>query len=171
MRPQSCTATSLSTCTMPVSVSTLTSAICAPPTPLEMRSSFPRWRWPTPVMGDVPSFAQACFHEMALLGLPLTRISPSTASSSSGFTEREGATFSRSWLSAAVAARRVEELTPPTVVEPPDAPSAGYFESPMFTFTASNGNPIVSAAMMPMTVRVPVPRSCEPSETETEPSG
>ena len=41
----------------------------------------------------------------------------------------------------------------------------------MFTFTASSGRPMVSAVTIPMTVRVPVPKSCDPSEADTEPSG
>ena len=30
---------------------------------------------------------------------------------------------------------------------------------------------MVSAVTIPMTVRVPVPKSCDPSEADTEPSG
>jgi hypothetical protein len=36
-----------------------------------------------------------------------------------------GATFSNCAVSASTAARRVEELMPPTVVEPPDPPETG----------------------------------------------
>ena len=72
---------------------------------------------------------------------------------------------------ALTAPRRVEPLTPPTVVLPPEGPSGGYLLSPIVTFTASTGRPSVSATTMAITVRVPVPRSWLPSFTSTEPSG
>src|SRR5439155_5040201 len=72
---------------------------------------------------------------------------------------------------ASAAARRVEELTPPTVVLPPEPPEGGYALSPILTLTVSTGRPRVSAATIAITVRVPVPRSCEPSSAETDPSG
>ena len=68
-------------------------------------------------------------------------------------------------------ALRVEAETPPTVVDPPDAPDCGYLLSPIFTLMAPTGRPSVSAATMAMMVRVPVPRSWLPSSTSTEPSG
>ena len=45
------------------------------------------------------------------------------------------------------------------VTLPPEAALGGYFELPILTFTALSGRPNVSAATMPMAVRVPVPRS------------
>ena len=41
----------------------------------------------------------------------------------------------------------------------------------MFTFTASIGRPKVSASTIAITVRVPVPRSCDPIAASTVPSG
>ena len=53
IRPQSCTATILFTRTMPVSMSTETSAICTPPTPLLIRSPGPGLA-PRTVIGTPP---------------------------------------------------------------------------------------------------------------------
>ena len=58
--PQSCTATILLMLTTPVSMSTETSAICTPPTPLEFRSPGPGLA-PVRRHGKAPSIAQACF--------------------------------------------------------------------------------------------------------------
>src|SRR5512143_1347405 len=170
--PQSCTATILLTVTIPVSVSTETSAIWTPPTPLLVRSGvMPLLLTPRAVTGIAPSFAQACFQERLLPGFAATRTVPLTASSSSGLEFNAGATFAKSWFSASIAPRRVEEETPPIVVEPPEPPEGGYCVSPIWTLTASNGTPSDSAATIWMQVRVPVPRSCDPSLTSTEPSG
>ena len=63
---------------MPVSVSTETSAICAPPTPLLVRSGglvgsgFLPWA----VMPVAPSLEHAFFHGMLLPWLSLTRMVP-----------------------------------------------------------------------------------------------
>jgi len=62
---------------------------------------------------------------LTLLGLPFTRTVPSTLSKSSGCTFSAGATFAKRASQASTAARRVEELTPPTVVEPPEPPEGG----------------------------------------------
>src|SRR5206468_6320865 len=118
-----------------------------------------------------PSLAQAAFQVRLLAELPLTWILPSTASSCSLGTPREGATASNSLSSALTAALRVEEETPPIVVEPPDGPDGGSELSPITTLIAVSGSPSVSAATILMHVRVPVPRSWLPSSTTTEPSG
>src|SRR5262249_43743762 len=68
IRPQSCTATKLFILTTPVSTSTETSAICAPPTPPVVSVPVPGCL-PRVVIGCVPSFAQACFQVMLLVGL------------------------------------------------------------------------------------------------------
>src|SRR5712671_3720379 len=66
IRPQSCTATILFIFTIPVSVSTETSAITAPPTPLEIRLSVcppPTWLAAVTSIGWVPSRMHASFHD------------------------------------------------------------------------------------------------------------
>src|SRR6185369_6702314 len=65
----------------------------------------------------------------------------------------------------------VEDETPPTVVEPPEAPEGGRELSPILSVIAPRGKPSVSAATMVMMVRVPVPRSWLHSSTSTVPSG
>ncbi len=171
-RPQSCTATILLTLTMPVSVSTLTSAICTPPTPLFVRSG--GWSrsgfLPCAAIGVGPIFAHASFHVSLRAGDAATRTTPSHASSSSGLAFSAGATFSKSISRACTAARRVEDDTPPIVVEPPDPPDTGYCVSPIIRLMVSSGTPSVSAATAMMHVRVPVPRSCVPIFISTLPS-
>src|ERR1017187_3510667 len=81
-----------------------------------------------------------------------------------------GATCANNLFNAFVDASRVALLTPPMVVEPPEPPAGGKFESPIFTFTASNGRPSVSAQTMPIDVRVPTPKSCLAKFPSTEPS-
>ncbi len=126
--PQSCTATILLTRTMPVSVSTLTSAICTPPTPALVRSGLLRvgCRQLTPcvVMPAGPSLAQACFH-VRPLPPPLMRTCPFADSRCSGVVPSTGASFSNMALMASTEARRAAELTPPMVVEPPLPPDCG----------------------------------------------
>src|ERR1019366_6214179 len=102
--------------TRPVSVSTETSAICTPATPSELRPapSVRPLNDPISAIDAVPSFRQASFHVRLLAGDPFTWILPSTASSCSGRADSAGA-----------AALRVEVDTPPTVLDPPDAPSRG----------------------------------------------
>ena len=172
-RPISCTATNLFILTMPVSVSTETSAICTPPTPLEFRPigiallvlAHPRRSWwrrascrPPPRSGswrDCPS--PGCARPPLPVdpaARPATAPPPRTASPAR----------SRSTL-------RVDDETPPTVVDPPDPPDGGSELSPMFSLMALIGRPSVSAATCTMIVRVPVPRSWLPSSTSTEPSG
>src|SRR3989454_72052 len=109
-RPQSWTATYLLIFTMPVSVSTETSAICTPPTPLDPRLHGPGFL-PVAWMALTPSFAQACFHERLLDESPFTWMCPSTASSWSGWAPRPGATAAKSCSSASTAPRRVEAET------------------------------------------------------------
>ena len=60
---------------------------------------------------------------------------------------------------------------PPMVVLPPEPPDGGYWLSPILTLTASSGRPSVSASTMLSAVRVPMPRSCVPIFSSTEPSG
>ena len=126
-KPQSCTATIFSTFTIPVSVSTSTSAICTPPTPLLVRSGgFVRSGFvPRTVIGMAPSLAHASFQLRDLWESPLTPTLPFTHSNWSGCASSVGATLANSRSRASTAARRVEELTPPIVVEPPEPPDGG----------------------------------------------
>src|SRR6266705_4163113 len=122
--PQSCTATIFLTFTIPVSGSTSTSAICTPPTPLLVRSGGLSLSGflPRTVTCIAPSFEQACFQLSDLLESPLTRTVPFTHSNRSGCALSAGATLANSASRVSTAARRVEELTPPIVVEPPEPP-------------------------------------------------
>ncbi len=119
----------------------------------------------------VPSLRQAACQVRLLLGLSFTRMWPSTASNCSGCAPSAGAAASNSLASAFSAALRVEEETPPTVVDPPEALSGGRSFDPIVSLIAPIGSPRVSAATWVMMVRVPVPRSCVPISTSTEPSG
>ena len=127
INPQSWTATIFLTFTMPVSVSTSTSAICTPPTPLLVRSGglLLSGFLPRTVSGMAPSLEQASFQLSERLESPLTPTLPFTHSNWSGCAFNAGATCANSASRASTAARRVEELTPPMVVEPPEPPEGG----------------------------------------------
>src|ERR1700674_3417805 len=134
MRPQSCTATIFLTLTMPVSTSTSTSAIPTPPTTPLVRSGglvlsgfFPRT-----VSATAPSLEQACFQVRDRAGSLFTRTVLLTHSSSSGCALRAGAARANSASRASTAARRVEELAPPGVLDPPEPRDGGYDVSPMY---------------------------------------
>src|ERR1017187_8473775 len=113
--------------TTPVSVSTETSAICTPADPSELRPapSLRPLNDPISAIDCVPSFRQASFHVRLLAGGPFLRLLPSPASSCSGCAPNAGAAASSSFASAFTADLRVEADTPPTVLDPPDAPSRG----------------------------------------------
>src|SRR5256884_5580534 len=98
-----------------------------PPTPLVVRSGgFDLSGFlPRTVSGMAPSLEQACFQLIERLGSLFTRTVPLTLSRSAGCALSAGATFSNSASRASTAARRVEELTPPGVVEPPEPPDGG----------------------------------------------
>src|SRR3989442_14792386 len=93
---------------MPVSLSTSTSAICTPPTPLLvksgglLRSGF----LPRTVRGIAPIFEQASFQLSDLLESPLTRTVPFTHSNWSGCALRVGATFAKRASRASTAPQR-----------------------------------------------------------------
>ena len=73
----------------------------------------------------------------------------------------------RSWWTCGV-----DEETPPTVVEPPEAPDRRIACCRRCrSLMAVIGSPSVSAATCVMMVRVPVPRSWLPISSTTEPSG
>src|SRR6266536_2937676 len=101
-------------------------------------------------MGTAPILAQASFQPKERLGPPFTLIVPFFASSWSGVVFRAGATFANKPSRASTAARRDDELTPPGVVEPPEAPDGGYCVSPIYSLMASMGIPRVSATTMAM---------------------
>src|ERR1700730_11084252 len=117
--PQSWTATTLVQRTTPVSVSTETSATCTPPTPL---LESPGVQLPVPLTESIPSLAQASFHDQPLPFsrlLPRLTILPASTPSSSFFTPRRGAIFSKSASRAALAAFRNAGAVPGQVVLPP----------------------------------------------------
>src|SRR5208283_3047605 len=127
-RPQSCTATILFILTTPVSVSTETSAITMPATPPVFNPSCGAVRGlfsPVSVILLTPSLFAACANVMDLSGLPFTRMVPSTASSVSGSALSDLATTSNSFCNAFTVDLRVEEVTPPIVVDPPEPPEVG----------------------------------------------
>src|SRR5437763_16360170 len=119
----------------------------------------------------MPSSEQASFQLTLLLGLSVTWMRPLTASSFAASTSSFLATGSAILAKASCPARRCDSHTPPTVVLPPLAPLAGYFDVPMFTRIDSYGRPNVSASTSAITVRVPVPRSCVPHIVSTSPLG
>src|SRR5436853_4697628 len=86
---------------------------------------------PTSEILPPPIFLQAATHVMLLLGLPLTRTWPSTASRSAGCAPSAGAAASKSLPSAWMPDLRVAELAPPTVVDPPDDPPGGRSLEPI----------------------------------------
>src|SRR5438034_497920 len=92
---------------MPVSVSTDTSAICTPPTPLFISGSRPPRFLPWALIGTAPIFAQASFQLRAFEAWPFTRTWPFTASSCSGVDPSAGAPFANSASRASPEARRV----------------------------------------------------------------
>jgi hypothetical protein len=81
---------------------------------------------PRTVSGMAPSFEHASFHVSDLLGLLFTRTVSSKDSNSSGGALSAGATFAKSASRASTAARRVDELTPQGVVDPPEPPQAAH---------------------------------------------
>jgi len=83
---------------------------------------------------------------------------PSTASNCSGARQRRRGRFEQLG-EALTAALRVEEETPPAVVDPPEALSGGRSLDPMGQLDGAHRKPRVSAATWVMMVRVPVPRS------------
>ena len=82
-------------------------------------------------MGTAPIFEQASFQLSERPESPFTLTVLSLHSSCSGVAFNAGATLAKRASRASTAARRVEELTPPGVVDPPDAPEGGYWVSPM----------------------------------------
>src|ERR1700690_956225 len=122
----SCTATTRFILTMPVSISTETSAICTPPTPDEFKPPGLRWLFsPISEILVTPSFWQAAFQVRLFAGLPFAWMRPSTACNCSAGTPIEGATASSSLANAFTLDLRVDDETPPTVVDPPEGPQGG----------------------------------------------
>src|SRR4029077_3112395 len=113
---------------------------------------------------------QASFQLIDLPGSDFRLIWPSLATRSSGCALNAGATFANKASRASTTARRVEELTPPGVVDPPDPPDGGYCVSPMYSLMSPTFRPSASAATTAIHVRVPVPMSCVPILISTDPS-
>src|SRR5436853_6016164 len=99
IRPQSCTAQTLVQRTTPVSVSTMTSATCTPPTPT---LDSPGVHLPSPLTVFMPSLAQASFHFQLLL-LALSTILPGSMVRSATLAPSRGAIFSNRASRASVA--------------------------------------------------------------------
>ena len=125
--PQSCTATSRFIFTMPVSMSTETSAICTPPTPW-LFSRHGLARVVLAHLGDrlLAQLPAGRLPGQALRGVALdldVAVRPLRAGRAA---RRAPAPPSRTASASAFSvALRVEDETPPTVVEPPEAPEGG----------------------------------------------
>src|SRR5260370_38532950 len=118
---------------MPVSVSTLTAAICTPAAPPLLRPMGLRCSLApvSLILPPGPIFLQAATQVMLFFVSTLTRTVPSTASRSSGCALRAGATASNSLARALTPDLRVADDAPPTVVEPPELPPGGGLLSPL----------------------------------------
>src|SRR5215472_17226727 len=118
IRPQSCTATILVQRTTPVSVSTLTSAICTPPTPW-FAMSCGTGDFASPLAVSMPSRAQASFQDQLLL-LALSTTLPSDTARSSFLALSLAASLSKRSSRAATAAFQAKGEVPGQVVLPPE---------------------------------------------------
>ena len=167
MVPQSCTATTRVQRTTPVSVSTLTSATCTPPTPL-LASPWPSVLLVTSIV-SMPSRAHACRHGQRWLAPRLTTC-PGSMDRSPACTFSRPAMRCKNWSRAAVAALRATGAVPGQVVLPPDGLDRPNGLSPTCTVMSRGCRPRISAVMVASTVRSPVPRSCVEHCTSTEPS-
>src|SRR4051812_39091613 len=155
------------TLTIPVSISTVTSANCTPDVVTE---ESPGCQLPSTEMGWVASSLHASLHDIPFDGLSRTWMRPPDATSDAASTPSAGPTFSLSASSALTVAMRTAGLTAAAVVLPPDAPLIGYIVSPISGRIALSGRPNGSAAITAIIVRVPVPRSWGPTRTTTRPS-
>src|SRR5215470_7225205 len=114
------------------------------------------------------SAATACCHDS---DLPLAETFPSAKTTSSGFgLSSSGATRSATSRRALIAASFTDGDNDGAVVEPPEGFAAPSFELPILSFTSLIPRPSSSATIARVYVRVPVPRSCVPTATSTEPS-
>src|SRR5215216_5056158 len=123
---------------------------------------------PCDVMPAAGSAATACCHDN---DFPFAETLPSENITSSGFglPSRE-ATRSAINMRALIAASFTDGDNDGAVVEPPDGFAAPSFELPIRSFTSLIPSPSSSATIALVYVRVPVPRSCVPTATSTDPS-
>src|SRR5215216_1800331 len=112
--------------------------------------------------------AAACFH---VSDCPLAETLPPAKTTSSGFgLPSKGATRSAINMRALIAASFTEGDNEGAVVEPPEGLALPSFELPIRSLTSLIVSPSSSATIARVYVRVPVPRSCVPTATSTEPS-
>ncbi len=169
MRPASCTATIRSTRTTPVSVSTSTSANCAPVVTMPASCGFGP-REPCPWIITLPSLPVTSA-KVIERSVSRTVMRPSCVSRSPGETPSSPAAASSRERRASSAAMRTAGASEATVIEPHEFPAKGALAvSPMTARTPSSRWPSASAATCARMVRVPVPRSCEPAMTSAVPS-
>src|ERR1044072_421018 len=123
---------------------------------------------PCDVMPAAGSAATACCHDK---DFPLAETLPSAKSTSSGFgLPSRGATRSAINMRALIAASLTDGDNDGAVVDPPDGFAAPSFELPIRSLTSLIPSPSSSATIALVYVRVPVPRSCVPTATSTDPS-
>src|SRR6201988_1815717 len=102
---------------------------------------------------------------------PLAETWPPAKTTSSGLgLPSNGATRSAINMRALIAASFTDGDNDGAVVEPPDGFALPSFELPMRSWTSLTVSPSSSATIALVYVRVPVPRSCVPTATSTEPS-
>jgi hypothetical protein len=168
--PQSWTATTRSTLTFPVSVSTATSANCAPQVNRFQASS---WFSARSTVAEAPS-EESSLHASAndtfFAGSAEDVTNPPATETVSGETFHSFATASPSFFLAATAARRIVGALEGVVDEPPESGPNGIRVSPIRTEIFSSGSPSSSAATIATIVREPVPMSWTPCSTSAEPS-
>src|ERR1043166_4254987 len=110
----------------------------------------------------------ACCHDS---DCPLAETLPSAKTTSSGFgLPSSGATRSAINMRALIAASFTDGDNDGAVVEPPEGVALPSLELPILSFTSLILSPSSSATIARVYVRVPVPRSCVPTATSTEPS-
>ena len=108
--------------TMPVSMSTVTSANCTPLVPLDER---PACHAPSTDTGSVPRCLHASFHVRPFDASPFTCTRPPSATRFSGVVFSAGATFANNAFSAFTDVTRIAGDTDAAVVLPPEPPLNG----------------------------------------------
>ena len=160
-RPTSCTATTRSTVTSPVPVSTATWAIWQPKVFTFMPSGFGP-REPEPEIHAFPSLPVTSV--IGWRSVPSTeRISPSSSVRSEAEISNMSAARPRISVRTWWAADRTAGAIEASVIEPPEkGPCPIRDVSPAYTVIVSTGTPRRSATITAHAVIVPVPRSWKP---------
>ena len=114
------------------------------------------------------SAAQACFH--AIVFPPPLTLPPAKVISSGFALPKSGAIFSATARRVFTAASFTDGDNDAAVVEPPEELAEPSFELPICSTTSLIPSPNSSATIARVNVRVPVPKSCVPTATTTEPS-